>query len=164
MKREDAIKLFESRGEPYKAELIRTAPEDDTTEKGKISLYRQGEGDTAFIDLCRGPHVPHFSKISPAFKLTHVLRRLLAGAMRRTSNCSASTACPSPRRKSSRRTSTCWRRPRSATIASWAASLTCFHIRKKPSGRFSGTTRDGRCSASSKITFAASSAPTAIRK
>ncbi len=68
--REDAIKLFESRGEPYKADIIFNAPADDTTEAGKISLYRQGTGDNAFIDLCRGPHVPHFSQLSRAFKLT----------------------------------------------------------------------------------------------
>ncbi|MFW0777025.1 MAG: threonine--tRNA ligase [Rickettsiales bacterium] len=70
--REDAIKLFESRGEPYKAEIIRDAAEDDTTEAGKISIYRQGTGDDAFIDLCRGPHVPHFKHLSPAFKLLRV--------------------------------------------------------------------------------------------
>ena len=70
--RNEAIALFESRGEPYKAELIRGAAEDDTTERGKISLYRQGEGADAFIDLCRGPHVPHFSKITGAFKLTRM--------------------------------------------------------------------------------------------
>ncbi|MDX2073422.1 MAG: threonine--tRNA ligase [Alphaproteobacteria bacterium] len=70
--REDAIKLFESRGEPYKADIIFNAPADDTTEEGKISLYRQGEGEGAFIDLCRGPHVPNFSHLSPAFKLMRV--------------------------------------------------------------------------------------------
>ena len=70
--RADAISLFEKRGESYKAELIRGAAEDDTTEAGKISLYRQGSGDDAFIDLCRGPHVPHFSKITLAFTLTRV--------------------------------------------------------------------------------------------
>lgn len=70
--RDDAIKLFESRGEPYKAEIIRMADAGDTTEAGKISLYRQGEGDAAFIDLCRGPHVPHFSHLSKAFKLTRI--------------------------------------------------------------------------------------------
>ena len=70
--RNDAIAMFESRGEAYKAELIRNAAEDDTTERGKVSLYRQGEGDEAFIDLCRGPHVPHMKKISPAFRLTKV--------------------------------------------------------------------------------------------
>ncbi|MBN8530635.1 MAG: threonine--tRNA ligase [Alphaproteobacteria bacterium] len=70
--RDAAIKLFESRGEPYKAEIIRGAAESDTTEKGKISLYRQGTGDDAFIDLCRGPHVSHFNQLSKAFKLTKV--------------------------------------------------------------------------------------------
>lgn len=70
--REDAIRMFESRGEKYKAELIRAAAEDDTTEKGKVSLYRQGSGDDAFIDLCRGPHVINLNKISNAFKLTKV--------------------------------------------------------------------------------------------
>ena len=70
--RADAIAMFESRGEPYKAEIIRNAPDDDTTEAGKISLYRQGSGEDAFIDLCRGPHVPHFSHLSKAFKLTKV--------------------------------------------------------------------------------------------
>jgi len=70
--RDEAIAMFEGRGESYKAELIRGASEDDTTEHGKISLYRQGEGDDAFIDLCRGPHVPSLKHISPAFKLTKV--------------------------------------------------------------------------------------------
>jgi threonyl-tRNA synthetase len=70
--KEEAIKLFESRGESYKADLIRNAAEHDTTERGKISLYRQGEGEDAFIDLCRGPHVTSLSKISSAFKLTKV--------------------------------------------------------------------------------------------
>ncbi len=71
-KREEAIKMFESRGESYKAEIIRTAPDADgpNTKKGHVSLYRQGEGDDAFIDLCFGPHVPNFSKIPLAFKLT----------------------------------------------------------------------------------------------
>lgn len=70
--RDEAIAMFEGRGESYKAELIRGASEDDTTEHGKISLYRQGEGEDAFIDLCRGPHVPSLKHISPAFKLTKV--------------------------------------------------------------------------------------------
>jgi len=73
--RAEAMAMFNSRGENYKAELIANAAEDDTTERGKISLYRQGSGDSAFIDLCRGPHVPNLEKISKAFKLTK-----LAGA------------------------------------------------------------------------------------
>ncbi len=70
--RGEAIAMFEGRGESYKAELIRGAADDDTTEAGKISLYRQGEGDDAFIDLCRGPHVPGTGKLSDAFTLTKV--------------------------------------------------------------------------------------------
>lgn len=73
--RMDAIAMFEARGEEYKADLISRAAADDTTERGKISLYRQGEGEDAFIDLCRGPHAPSLSKLSTAFKLTK-----LAGA------------------------------------------------------------------------------------
>lgn len=71
--RDEAIKMFEGRGEPYKAEIIRGAKEDDTSEKGKVSLYRQGAGDDAFIDLCRGPHCVSLTKIpGAAFKLTKV--------------------------------------------------------------------------------------------
>lgn len=71
--RDEAIKMFESRGEKYKAEIIRGAKEDDTSEKGKVSLYRQGAGDDAFIDLCRGPHCVSLTKIpTAAFKLTKV--------------------------------------------------------------------------------------------
>ncbi|MCI5050291.1 MAG: threonine--tRNA ligase [Rickettsiales bacterium] len=73
--RAEAIAMFNGRGESYKAELIENAPADDTTEAGKISLYRQGEGDDAFIDLCRGPHTPSLGHIAKYFKLTK-----LAGA------------------------------------------------------------------------------------
>jgi threonyl-tRNA synthetase len=44
----------------------------DTTESGKISLYRQGEGDDAFIDLCRGPHAPSLSHLADSFTLTKI--------------------------------------------------------------------------------------------
>ncbi|MDG1287788.1 MAG: threonine--tRNA ligase [Rickettsiales bacterium] len=70
--RSEAIAMFEARGESYKAELIKGAAADDTTEAGKISLYRQGDDDDAFIDLCRGPHVTSLTKIAPAYKLTKV--------------------------------------------------------------------------------------------
>jgi threonyl-tRNA synthetase len=46
--REEAIKLMEDIGEPYKVELIRDLPEDSI-----ISFYRQG----GFVDLCAGPHL-----------------------------------------------------------------------------------------------------------
>ena len=70
--RADAIAMFNARGQSYKSELIEGAAENDTTEPGKVSLYRQGEGDDAFIDFCRGPHVPKISQISKHFKLTKV--------------------------------------------------------------------------------------------
>ncbi|MBS5800560.1 MAG: threonine--tRNA ligase [Clostridiales bacterium] len=46
--REEAIKLMEEAGEPYKVELINDLPEGEV-----ISFYRQGE----FVDLCAGPHL-----------------------------------------------------------------------------------------------------------
>lgn len=61
--RNDAIKYFESKGEKYKAELIRDLPESET-----ITVYSQGE----WLDLCRGPHLPSTGKIGTAFKLLKV--------------------------------------------------------------------------------------------
>ncbi|MFT4872960.1 threonine--tRNA ligase [Congregibacter sp.] len=65
MDRDDAAAAFEKMGESYKVEIIRDLPEGE-----EISLYRQG----AWMDLCRGPHVPSTGKLG-AFKLTK-----LAGA------------------------------------------------------------------------------------
>lgn len=64
--KQKAIAMFKARGEPYKAEIIEGAPE------GQVSLYRQGSGEDAFIDLCFGPHVPSFAKITGAFALTRI--------------------------------------------------------------------------------------------
>jgi threonyl-tRNA synthetase len=61
--REDAIRHFEELGEKYKAEIIRDLPESEA-----ISVYRQG----AFLDLCRGPHLPSTAKLGRAFKLMSV--------------------------------------------------------------------------------------------
>lgn len=58
MDKKDAIKLFESKGEVYKVELINELSGDT------VSIYRQG----SFADLCRGPHIPSTGKIK-AFKL-----------------------------------------------------------------------------------------------
>lgn len=63
--REKAIEFFLKLGEKYKAEIISGLPAAEP-----ISLYQQGD----FIDLCRGPHVPHTGFLQ-AFKLTK-----LAGA------------------------------------------------------------------------------------
>ena len=60
--RDDAVKLFQSMGEKYKAEIIASIPEDQ-----EIGLYREGN----FVDLCRGPHVPSTGKLK-VFKLMKV--------------------------------------------------------------------------------------------
>ena len=61
--RDEAIRHFEDLGEKYKAEIIRDLPESEA-----ISVYRQG----AFLDLCRGPHLPSTAKLGHAFKLMSV--------------------------------------------------------------------------------------------
>ncbi len=60
LSREDAITLFQERGETYKVELLKDLPEDVRT----VSLYRQG----GYVDLCRGPHISSTAVIR-AFKL-----------------------------------------------------------------------------------------------
>ena len=57
--RDDAVAFFKSIGEHYKAELIDGIPQGQ-----EVSLYREG----AFVDLCRGPHVPSTGKLK-VFKL-----------------------------------------------------------------------------------------------
>jgi len=66
--REDVRVLFEKQGEAFKAEWVMELPEGEP-----ITMYRSGEGDDAWIDLCRGPHLASTGKLDPqAFKLTHV--------------------------------------------------------------------------------------------
>ncbi|QYY32843.1 MULTISPECIES: threonine--tRNA ligase [Cupriavidus] len=60
--RDEAVALFESMGEKYKAEIIASIPADQ-----EIGLYREGK----FVDLCRGPHVPSTGKLK-VFKLMKV--------------------------------------------------------------------------------------------
>ena len=59
--KDEAVALFSGMGEDYKVELIKEIP--DAT----VSLYRCGE----FVDLCRGPHIPH-TGLAGAFKLLSV--------------------------------------------------------------------------------------------
>jgi threonyl-tRNA synthetase len=56
--RQEAIRVFRERGEPFKVEILEGIDADT------VSLYRQGE----FEDLCRGPHVPSTAQVR-AFKL-----------------------------------------------------------------------------------------------
>jgi threonyl-tRNA synthetase len=60
--RDEAVAYFKSIGENYKAEIIASIPQDQD-----VSLYREG----AFVDLCRGPHVPSTGKLK-VFKLMKV--------------------------------------------------------------------------------------------
>ncbi|MFL2700253.1 MAG: threonine--tRNA ligase [Gammaproteobacteria bacterium] len=60
----EAIKLFKERKEDYKIEIIQ-----DSDQKEDFQIYQQGDSD--FIDLCKGPHLPNLSLIG-SFKLTKV--------------------------------------------------------------------------------------------
>ena len=62
LSREEAVGLFEEKGEKYKVEIIKDIPGDQP-----LSFYQQGD----FVDLCRGPHVPSTGHIK-AFKLMKV--------------------------------------------------------------------------------------------
>lgn len=59
--KDEAIKLFDSLGESYKIEILQEIEDD------KVSVYEEG----GFIDLCRGPHIPHTGVVK-AFKLLSV--------------------------------------------------------------------------------------------
>ncbi|MGV2336984.1 MAG UNVERIFIED_CONTAM: TGS domain-containing protein [Planctomycetaceae bacterium] len=61
--REEALTLCSDLHQTLKTEHIRTGLAEHPT----LSFYRQGE----FLDLCRGPHIPHAGKIK-AFKVTSV--------------------------------------------------------------------------------------------
>ena len=50
----EAMEIFANMGEDYKLEILGEIPDTDV-----ISTYTQGD----FIDLCRGPHIPHTGKI-----------------------------------------------------------------------------------------------------
>jgi threonyl-tRNA synthetase len=75
--REQALELFAD--QPYKIEIIEGVAEgadgldQEAGEGPVISVYRNtagkdGDGSVAFVDLCRGPHVPGTGRIK-AFKL-----------------------------------------------------------------------------------------------
>jgi len=61
----EALKLMESRKEPYKIELIEALDDSEV-----ISFYKQGE----YVDLCAGPHLLNTKQVK-TFKLT-----VIAGA------------------------------------------------------------------------------------
>lgn len=59
--KEEALKTYTEKGDPYKVELIRDLQD------GTITFYTQGN----FTDLCRGPHLPDTGSIK-AIKLTSI--------------------------------------------------------------------------------------------
>jgi threonyl-tRNA synthetase len=59
----DARQFVEDLGQSFKVEHI----DDELYKYGILSFYRQGE----FVDLCRGPHIPHAGKVG-AFKLLSI--------------------------------------------------------------------------------------------
>ena len=62
--KKEAIKNFADIKEDYKVKIIEESEQEDN-----FQLYNQG--DTGFIDLCRGPHLPSLDKVG-AFKLTKI--------------------------------------------------------------------------------------------
>jgi threonyl-tRNA synthetase len=64
--REEALRTFEGMGENFKVEIIRSIPEGE-----EVSIYRHGDKDTPWFDVCEGPHVPSTGFLK-AVKLTHV--------------------------------------------------------------------------------------------
>ncbi len=71
--RDEGLRLFAD--QPYKVEIIERVDPEVASEVGDgsvISVYRNPrERDGAFVDLCRGPHVPSTKRLG-AFKLTKV--------------------------------------------------------------------------------------------
>jgi threonyl-tRNA synthetase len=66
--RDQVRDFFEKSGEAFKAEWVMELPAGET-----ITMYRTGEGEAAWVDLCRGPHLASTGKLDPqAFKLTRV--------------------------------------------------------------------------------------------
>lgn len=59
--KEEATKYFKAKGDPYKLALL------EGLKDGQITFYQQGN----FIDLCKGPHIPHTGFIK-AVKLLNV--------------------------------------------------------------------------------------------
>jgi threonyl-tRNA synthetase len=60
--------FFIDHGEAFKAEWVMELPEGEP-----ITMYKTGQGEADWIDLCRGPHLASTGKLDPnAFKLTRV--------------------------------------------------------------------------------------------
>jgi threonyl-tRNA synthetase len=60
--KDEVLKLFRDRKEPYKVKII-----EDSDQKDNFQIYQQGEIN--FFDLCRGPHLQNLNQVGE-FKLT----------------------------------------------------------------------------------------------
>lgn len=66
--RDRLIAHFKAHGEAFKAEWAAEMPDDEV-----LTIYRAGDQDDSWLDMCRGPHLPSTGKLDPqAFKLTRV--------------------------------------------------------------------------------------------
>ncbi len=66
--RQQLIAHFTAHGERFKAEWAADLPDGEP-----LTIYRAGRGADAWLDMCRGPHLPSTGKLDPqAFKLTRV--------------------------------------------------------------------------------------------
>ena len=61
--RDEAKRVFASKGEKFKVELVDAIPEDQD-----VKIYKQGQ----WFDLCRGPHMRTTKDVGTAFRLTKV--------------------------------------------------------------------------------------------
>ena len=61
--RAEAVGRFREQGEAYKAEIVEGLPDGEP-----VTIYRQG----AWLDLCRGPHLPSTGHVGKGFKLLKV--------------------------------------------------------------------------------------------
>jgi threonyl-tRNA synthetase len=70
MDKATGLELFAD--QPFKREIIEGAESTEGAEAGVVSVYKNPKnGDPGFVDLCRGPHVPHTKRLG-AFKLMKV--------------------------------------------------------------------------------------------
>ena len=68
--RQQLIDKWQADGESFKAEWAAELPEDE-----ELTVYHSGQPgeEGAWLDMCRGPHLPSTGKLDPAaFKLTRV--------------------------------------------------------------------------------------------
>ncbi len=66
--RQKLIEKWQAEGELFKAEWAAELPEGE-----ELTVYRAGTAPDAWLDMCRGPHLPSTGKLDPnAFKLMRV--------------------------------------------------------------------------------------------